>query len=137
MLTTATRNERDTDTHALSLCCFSPLPAKTWKRGCTMGHGQQPRERSIAARHQVRLLQEVAQAKRRFGLPETAPVVRCYEAGCAGFWLHCFVQVYGLTNPVGDSSSIEVNCHKRRAKSDGLDVRQLLTMLRRSHHGAP
>ena len=34
-----------------------------------------------------------------------------------------------------DSSSIEVNRRKRRAKSDGLDVRKLLSMLMRYAHG--
>ena len=34
-----------------------------------------------------------------------------------------------------DSSSIEVNRRRRRAKSDGLDVRKLLSMLLRYHHG--
>jgi transposase len=42
------------------------------------------------------LLQEVAQAKRRFGLPETAPVVSCYEAGREGFWLHRFLEAQGI-----------------------------------------
>jgi transposase len=111
------------------------LSEKTWKLGFTTGHGQQPRERSIPARHQARLLHEVGQAKRRFGLPETTPVVSCYEAGREGFWLHRFLQAHGITNHVVDSSSIEVNRRKRRAKSDGLDVRKLLTMLMRSHHG--
>jgi transposase len=62
-------------------------------------------------------------------------VVSCYEAGREGFWLHRFVEAHGITNSVVDSSSIEVNRRKRRAKSDGLDVRKLLTMLIRSHHG--
>ena len=35
-----------------------------------------------------------------------------------------------------DSSSIEVNRRKRRAKSDGLDVRKLLSMLMRYADGA-
>ena len=35
-----------------------------------------------------------------------------------------------------DSSSIEVNRRKRRAKSDALDVRKLLSMLMRYAHGA-
>ena len=47
----------------------------------TIGHGQQPCEWGVAAGNQARVLQEVAQAKRRFGLPETAPVVSCDEAG--------------------------------------------------------
>ena len=101
------------------------LSEKTWKLGFTTGHGQKPRERSIAACNQARVLQEVAQAKKRFGLPETAPVVRGYEAGREGFWLHRFLQAQGITNHVVDSSSIEVNRRRRRAKSDGLDVRKL------------
>jgi transposase len=137
MMTTATRNEQYTAMHATEPVLFLALELseKTWKLGFTTGHGQQPRERHIAARHRERLLQEVAQAKRRFGLPETAPVVSCYEVGREGFWLHRFLQAHGITNHVVDSSSIEVNRRKRRAKSDGLDVRKLLTMLIRSHHG--
>ena len=77
----------------------------------------------------------MTQAKRRFGLPETAPVVSCYEAGREGFWLHRFLQAQGITNHVVDSSSIAVNRRKRRAKSDGLDVRKLLSMLMRYAHG--
>ena len=111
------------------------LSEKTWKLGFTTGHGQKPRERAVAARQQARLLQEIAQAKRRFGLPETAPVVSCYEAGREGFWLHRFLHAQGITNQVVDSSSIEVNRRKRRAKSDGLDVRKLLSMLMRYEQG--
>jgi transposase len=137
MTTTATHSEHYTAMHPTEPVLFLAfeLSEKTWKLGFTTGHGQPPRERSIPARHQGRLLHEVAQAKRRFGLPETAPVVSCYEAGREGFWLHRFVQAHGITNSVVDSSSIEVNRRKRRAKSDGLDVRKLLTMLIRSHHG--
>jgi transposase len=108
---------------------------KTWKLGFTTGHGQKPRERTVAARHQARLLQEVAQAQSRFGLPDTAPVVRCYAAGRDGFWLHRFLQAQGITTHVVDSSSIEVNRRQRRAKSDGLDVRTLVRMLLRYTHG--
>ena len=137
MMTTATPNKHYTETHAPEPVLFLAfeLSEKTWKLGFTTGYGQKPRERSIPARHQERLLHEVAQAKRRFGLPETAPVVSCYEAGREGFWLHRFLQAHGITNSVVDSSSIEVNRRKRRAKSDGLDVRKLLTMLMRSHQG--
>jgi transposase len=111
------------------------LSEKTWKLGFTTGHGHKPRERSIPARDQERVLNEIAQAKRRFGLPETAPVVSCYEAGREGFWLHRFLLAHSLTNHVVDSSAIEVSRRQRRAKSDGLDVRKLLSMLMRYHHG--
>jgi transposase len=134
MMTTATHNEPDTTSERVLFMAFE-LSEKTWKLGFTTGPGHQPRERPVAARHQARLLQEIAQAKRRFGLPETAPVVSCYEAGREGFWLHRFLQAQGITNHVVDSSSIEVNRRKRRAKSDALDVRKLLSMLIRYEHG--
>jgi transposase len=134
MTTTATHNAHNT-TPGRALFVAFELSEKTWKLGFTTGHGQKPRERSIAARNQTRVLQEVAQAKRRFGLPETAPVFSCYEAGREGFWLHRFLEAQGIPNHVVDSSSIEVNRRKRRAKSDALDVRKLLSMLMRYAHG--
>ena len=134
MTTTATHNAQHTTPERVLFVAFE-LSEKTWKLGFTTGHGQKPRERSITARHQTRVLQEVAQAKRRFGLPETAPVVSCYEAGRESFWLHRFLQAQGITNHVVDSSSIEVNRRHRRAKSDGLDVRKLLSMLIRYENG--
>src|SRR5215471_13092453 len=128
MTTLATHNPQDTTPEGTLFVAFE-LSEKTWKLGFTTGHGQKPRERTVSARQQERVLDEIAQAKRRLGLPESAAVVSCYEAGREGFWLHRFVQGHGITNQVVDSSSIEVNRRKRRAKSDGLDVRKLLSML--------
>src|SRR5262249_38754289 len=84
---------------------------------------------------QEHMLNEIAQAKRRLGLPDTAPVVSCYEAGREGFWLYRFLQAHGITNQVVDSSAIEVNRRRRRAKSEGLDVRKLMRKLRRYEQG--
>ena len=111
------------------------LSEKTWKLGFTLGHGQPPRECTMAARDTQHLLNEVAHAKARLGLGATAPVVSCDEARREGFWLHRFLQAQGITHHVVDSSSIEVNRRKCRAKSDALDVRKLLTMLLRYHYG--
>jgi transposase len=124
MRTTAPHNEQGTTPERVLFMAFE-LSEKTWKLGFTTGPGQKPRARGVAARNQARVLQEVAQANQRFGLPANAPVVRGYEAGRAGFWLHRFVQAQGITNHGVDSSSIEVNRRQRRAKSDGLDVRKL------------
>jgi transposase len=133
-MTTATHNQHDTTTaRVLFMACA--LRAKTWQLGCTTGQGQKPRERSVAARPQARVLQEVTQAKKRCGLPETAPVVRGYAAGRDGCWRHRFLQSQGITHPVVDSSSIAVNRRQRRAKSEALDVRKLLRMLRRYAQG--
>jgi transposase len=134
MTTPATRHQHDTPPERVLFVAFE-LSEKTWKLGFTTGHGQKPRERTVAARHQARLLQEVAPAKKRLGLPETAPVVSGDEAGRAGFWLHRFLQAQGLTNHGVDSSSIAVHRRQRRAKRDGLDVRKWLRMLMRYAQG--
>ena len=89
----------------------------------------------MPARDHQRVLDEIAQAKHRLGLAETAPVVSCYEAGREGFWLHRLLLAQGITNHVVDSSAIEVSRRQRRAKSDGLDVRKLLSMLMRYEQG--
>src|SRR5207245_8402405 len=123
MTTAATHHEQENTPEATLFVAFE-LSEKTWKLGFTTGHGQKPRELSMPARDHERVLDEIAQAKRRLGLPETAPVVRCYEAGREGFWLHRFLLAQGSTNPVVDASSLEVNRRRRRAKSDGLDVRK-------------
>ena len=134
MTTLATRHTQDTTTEGTLFVAFE-LSEKTWKLGFTTGHGQKPRERTVTARQQECVLDEIAQAKRRLGLPATAPVVSCDEAGREGFWLHRFLQGHGITTHVVDSSSIEVNRRRRRAKSDGLDVRKLLSMLLRYEQG--
>jgi len=111
------------------------LSSSNWKLGFTIGHAQRPRERSIRARDLKALEWEIGQAKKRFGLPQDAPVLSCYEAGRDGFWLHRFLESIGVRNLVVDSSSIEVNRRHRRAKTDSLDVEKLLTMLLRYHGG--
>src|SRR5262249_10680777 len=111
------------------------LGKNTWKLGFTVGVAQQPRERMIPAGALDMLQQEITRAKQRFGLPEDARVVSCYEAGRDGFWLHRSLVAHDVENLVIDSASIEVNRRQRRAKTDRLDVHKLLTMLLRHTAG--
>lgn len=120
-MTTMTRMEKSTAMPCL-LLAFE-LSERTWKLGFTRGRGQRPRLRQIAAGAVDRLAEEVARAKVRLGLPASAPVVSCYEAGREGFWVHRYVVAQGWTNYVVDSSSIEVNRRARRAKTDRLESR--------------
>lgn len=106
-----------------------------WKLGFTIGMGQRPRERNIAAGDLAALEREIRRAKRRFGLPEETPVLSCYEAGRDGFWLHRYLVAQGVENLVVDSSSIEVNRRQRRAKTDHMDVGKLLGQLIRFRSG--
>jgi transposase len=91
--------------------------------------------RTIPARELEGLQREIELAKKRFGLPETARVVSCYEAGRDGFWLHRYLVEAGVKNLVVDSSSIEVNRRFRRAKTDRMDVGKLLEQLMRYERG--
>src|SRR5262245_38093023 len=95
----ATHHANGNTTEAILFVAFE-LSQKTWKLGFTTGHGQKPRERSMPARDHERVLDEIAHAKRRLRLPETASVVSCYEAGREGFWLHRFLLAQGMTNQV-------------------------------------
>ena len=105
------------------------LGEKDWTLGFTIGLGQEPRKRKIAARDLNALEQEITRAKQRFGLPERTPVVSCYEAGRDGFWLHRYLQAHHIENLVVDSSSIEVNRRAKHAKTDRIDAGKLVMML--------
>jgi transposase len=83
----------------------------------------------------VPLEREIGEAKERFGLPAGTPVVSCYEAGRDGFWLHRWLLSIGVQSEVVDSSSIQVDRRKRRAKTDRLDLEKLLKMLVRYQQG--
>jgi transposase len=113
------------------------LGRKKWKLGFTIGLGQKARKKTVAGGDREAVLHEMAAAKRRFGLPAEARVVSCYEAGPEGFWLHRWLVSVGVENVVVDSASIQVDRRKRRAKSDGLDVVDLLKLLCRHTMGEP
>ncbi len=113
------------------------LGATKWDLGFSTGFAQKPRRRTIEAGELKVLQSEISAAKTRFGLSEDTPVKSCYEAGRDGFWLHRYLTSIGAENIVVDSSSIEINRRKRRAKTDSLDVGKLLVMLMRYHSGQP
>jgi len=125
----------ETTTNEQPLYLALELSQTQWRLGFSIGLGQPPRLRKIAARDLAELLDEIAKSKKRFGLPANAVVLSCYEAGRDGFWLHRYLEAQGVLNQVVDSASIEVNRRKRRAKTDRIDVGKLLTMLMRAAQG--
>lgn len=104
-----------------------------WK--LAFSDGEKVRFISIVARGLKQLGEEVEKAKKRFRLAAGVRVLSCYEAGRDGFWLHRYLVSKGIENRVVDSSSIEVNRRKRRAKTDRLDAGKLVEMLRRYEGG--
>jgi transposase len=106
-----------------------------WKLGFVSEADQKPRQRTISARNLTALQAEIGRAKVRFGLAESSRVASCFEAGRDGFWLHRYLESLGVKNRVVDSASIEMNRRARQAKSDGVDVEKLLSLLIRSETG--
>ncbi len=111
------------------------LSQSKWLLGFTIGFGQRPRLRSIAARDLATLQREIQLARERFELGADAPVNSCYEAGRDGFWLHRYLTSIRVNNQIVDSASIEVNRRAKQAKTDKLDLGKLLTMLMRYQAG--
>jgi len=98
------------------------LSAAKWGMALSAG-GQRIREKSIRAGDCEQLLEEISAAKKRFGLPEDARVVSCYEAGRDGFWVDRLLGQLGIENVVV------------RAKTDKIDAKQLLADLIRHARG--
>src|SRR5215470_20325289 len=110
------------------------LGEKSWKLALSDGT-RSPSRHALTAGDTAGLLECIAKAKARCGLPAKAKVHSCYEAGRDGFWLHRWLLESGIDNIVVDSASIEVNRRARRAKTDRLDGDKLLAMLIRYHAG--
>lgn len=111
------------------------LGATSWKLGMTSGFGMKPWVKGVPAGDWAAVRRLLQAATMRFGLPATAPMVSCYEAGRDGFWIHRALLREGVRNRVVDSASIEVNRRARRAKTDRLDAAKLVAMLVRAALG--
>jgi transposase len=102
-----------------------------WRLAFAAAMGQKPWQVVIPARDALALTKAIGKARQRFGLAESCRVFSCYEAGREGFWLDRQLTQIGVVNLVVDSSSIEVNRRARRAKTDRLDAKKLISMLLR------
>jgi transposase len=111
------------------------LGKKEWKLAMTSGFGVAPWVRTVSGGDRAAVDRALRDGRRRLGLPATARVLSCYEAGRDGFWIHRALTAMGLRNRVVDSASIEVNRRARRAKTDRLDALKLVQMLVRVCYG--
>ena len=110
------------------------LGDKSWKVTASDGH-RGPSRYNLDAGDTGAVANCIGKARERCKLEPQARVHSCYEAGRDGWWLHRWLIEQGVDNIVVDSSSIEVNRHARRAKTDRLDGDKLLAMLLRHHRG--
>ena len=64
-------------------------------------------------------------------------ILSCYEAGFDGHWLHRWLSQNGVTSYQVDASSIEVSRRARRAKTDKIDLAQLMRIFLNYLRGDP
>ena len=133
-----TATTRSFDPTALddTLCLALELGEGRWKLGFARGFGGKVLRRQVIARDGNGLLAAIAWAKGKLELTGPARVMSLYEAGRDGFWLHRFLVAHGIENLVIDSSSLEVNRRRRRAKTDRIDLEGLLDLLQRHLAGS-
>jgi len=108
-----------------------------WELGIVMPGGGKLSQYVVAggdAKAALQLISKARQkAQRRAG--GGVRVVSYYEAGYDGFWLHRWLADQGIENLVLDAASIQVNRRARRAKTDRLDLEQLMSALMRHDWG--
>src|SRR5476649_2758165 len=110
------------------------LAASKWKVALHDGRREQPAVHTVAQPQAAARLQAVLDLieahKEKWSLPAGIRTVVSYEAGQDAFWICRALQARGIECYVVDPASIPVERHKRRAKTDRLDVIKLVINLR-------
>jgi transposase len=132
---TTTKMLPDHDTKTPVLLVAIEMGLKSWRLAMMALGGAKRRYQTVRGGDYLALSEAVLKAKRKLGLAEDAPVILCYEAGRDGFYPYRRLTESGYRVYVIDSASIEVSRRKRRAKSDGIDVTQLIELLNRYEGG--
>ena len=114
------------------------LSKARWKLGVTLPGSQKMSCYTIAGGDLAALTARLAAARTkaaRGGKP--VRVVSCYEAGFDAHWLHRWLTDQGVINHEIDPASIQVNRRMRRAKTDRIDLEQLMRTLLAYLRGEP
>ena len=123
-----------TGSEELVLAVSLELAAAKWKVALHDGRREKPAVHTVAQPQAAARLQAVLdvieQQKLKWSLPGGTRVVVSYEAGQDAFWICRALQARAIECHVVDPASIPVERHKRRAKTDRLDVIKLVINLR-------
>jgi len=110
------------------------LAASKWKVALHDGRREQPAVHTVAQPQAAARLQAVLDLieahKEKWSLPAGVRIVVSYEAGQDAFWIYRALRARHVECYVVDPASIPVERHKRRAKTDRLDVIKLVINLR-------
>jgi transposase len=103
------------------------LSKSKWKLGVMIAGSEKMSRFTIAGGDLTALSARLAVASTKAARSgRQVRVVSCYEAGFDGHWLHRWLTDQGVTSYVVDSSSIAVDRRARRAKTDRIDLEQIM-----------
>src|SRR5713226_8019034 len=126
-----------TDEYTTVYVAFELSKAK-WKLGIMLPSSEKLSRYTIAGGDLNALAARLTAARAkaaRCGKP--VRIVSCYEAGFDGHWLHRWLTAQGVINHEIDPASIPVNRRMRRAKTDRIDLEQLMRTLLAYLRGEP
>jgi transposase len=103
------------------------LSKSTWQLGVMMPGAEKMSRYRIEGGNLAELSTVISRCRARAEqLGKPVRVVSCYEAGFDGHWLHRWLSAHEIVSYEIDASSIEVNRRARRAKTDRIDLAQLM-----------
>jgi transposase len=129
MLKLAHTDAPTTDEYA-TVCVAFELSKAKWKLGVMLPGSAKMNRYTIAGGDLAELAARFAAARAkaaRTGNP--VRIVSCCEAGFDGHWLHRWLTDQGVINHVIDPASVQVSRRARRAKTDRIDLEQLIRAL--------
>jgi transposase len=112
------------------------LASEKWKLAMGDGPARKPRIVTAEPFDAEKLKEALRRGAERFGLPADVEVLVVMEAGRDGFSVHRWLEHLGIGSIVIDAASVEVNRHKRRAKTDRVDAERLLERLMQYDSGS-
>lgn len=114
------------------------LSKAQWKLGVMLPGAEKLSRHTIAGGDLAALTARLAAARTRAARTgKPVRIVSCYEAGFDGHWLHRWLSDQGVINHEIDPASIQVNRRARRAKTDRIDLEQLMRALLAYLRGEP
>ncbi|HEY3796107.1 MAG TPA: IS110 family transposase [Bradyrhizobium sp.] len=125
------------DDYATVHVAFELSKAK-WKLGVMLPGSAKMSRYTISGGDLTALAERLAAVRTkaaRTGKP--VRIASCYEAGFDGHWLHRWLTEQGVINHEIDPASIQVSRRARRAKTDRIDLEQLMRALRAFLRGEP
>jgi transposase len=114
------------------------LSKAKWQLGIMIAGAEKMSRYGIDGGNLAELSSVLARARAKAEqLGKPVRILSCYEAGLDGHWLHRWLTANGILNHEIDASSIEVNRRARRAKTDRIDLAQLMRSFLAHLRGEP